>query len=260
MLYHFALLSNFLFMTFVYSTYIVTCHNDGECGSVCGRYSSDIAAPTEGLFSTSCTCGHGGSVTYKCTALGVQVSECSDGIPPQCSTACGQKICITKDNKKATSTILSACPKHHPDNVKNCCSHPDSRDYCTCVVQDTLDLNWQPYQQLGNTNGYSTSAVWGACASQLESLQIPINSTRASLLVQPFLKTGDWCKSSEQSAEDVSDVNCGSLTSEEACTSATHCTFCASDKLATKCYDRSEADVLSHISNTEKNMRFTCSA
>ena len=93
----------------VSSTYIVTCHNDGECGTVCGRYSSDIVAPTEGIFSTSCKCGNGGGVTYKCTAFGVQVSECSDGIAPQCSTACGQKICIAKDGTFRNSKCCDNC-------------------------------------------------------------------------------------------------------------------------------------------------------
>jgi hypothetical protein len=242
----------------VSSTYIVTCHSDGECGTVCGRYSSDIVAPTEGIFSTSCNCGNGGGVTYKCTAFGVQVSECSDGKAPQCSTACGQKICISKDGKKATGTILSACPKHHPENVKNCCSHSSSKDYCTCVVQDTLDLNWQPYQALGNSNGYSSSATWGACSSQLESLQIQINSTRASKLVQPFMKTGQWCNTFDKMVDEYNDVNCENIGNEEDCNIESQCTFCKSDKLANKCYDRREAHVLSHIANAENDMRFEC--
>ena len=242
----------------VSSTYIVTCHNDGECGTVCGRYSSDIVAPTEGIFSTSCKCGNGGGVTYKCTAFGVQVSECSDGIAPQCSTACGQKICIAKDGKKATGTILSACPKHHPENVKNCCSHSSSKDYCTCVVQDTLDLNWQPYQALGNSNGYSSSATWGACSSQLESLQIQINSTRASELVKPFMKTGQWCKIFDSLTDEFNEVNCENINSEDECNNEKQCTFCKSDKLKSKCYNSHEASVLTHISNVEDEIYFEC--
>jgi len=242
----------------VSSTYIVTCHNDGECGTVCGRYSSDIVAPTEGIFSTSCKCGNGGGVTYKCTAFGVQVSECSDGIAPQCSTACGQKICITKDGKKATGTILSACPKHHPENVKNCCSHSSSKDYCTCVVQDTLDLNWQPYQALGNSNGYSSSATWGACSSQLESLQIQINSTRASELVKPFMKTGQWCKTFDSLTDVFNEVNCENINSEDECNNEKQCAFCKSDKLKSKCYNSHEASVLTHISNVEDEIYFEC--
>ena len=248
----------FFSMLSVSSTYIVTCHNDGECGTVCGRYSSDIVAPTEGIFSTSCKCGNGGGITYKCTAFGVQVSQCSDGNAPQCSTACGQKICISKDGKKATGTILSACPKHHPENVKNCCSHSSSKDYCTCVIQDTLDLNWQPYQALGNSNGYSSSATWGACSSQLESLQIQINSTRANKLVQPFMKTGQWCNTFDKFTDKYNQINCENIDNEEDCDIEKQCIFCKSDKLANKCYNRQEANVLSHIANSENNMSFEC--
>jgi hypothetical protein len=251
------------FTSLTAATYIVTCHSDGECGSVCGRYSSDIVAPTEGIFSTSCSCGNGGGVTYKCTAFGVQVSECSDGRAPQCSTACGQKVCISKDGKKTTGTILSACPKHHPENVKNCCSHSSSRDYCTCVIQDTLDLNWQPYQALGNTNGYSSSATWGACSSQLESLQIHINTTRAALLVKPFVKSGQWCNKLETNTNtntNVVETVCENITSETDCNFAQQCVYCSSNKLANKCYRRSEALVLYHIARVEKEFGFTCSA
>lgn len=256
----FAILFLLVQLNTVSSTYIVTCHNDGECGTVCGRYSSDIVAPTEGIFSTSCKCGNGGGVTHKCTAFGTQVSACSDGQAPQCSTACGQKICISKDGKKATGTILSACPKHHPENVNNCCSHSSSRDYCTCVIQDTLDLNWQPYQALGNSNGYSSSATWGACSSQLESLQIPINSSRASLLVQPFMKTGQLCNDYKNGASnnDANKVKCEDLSYEYECNAESHCTYCTSNKLSNKCYERDEAQVLSHIANTEQTMSFVC--
>lgn len=251
-------LASFLRLNTVSSTYIVTCHSDGECGTVCGRYSSDIVAPTEGIFSTSCKCGNGGGVTYKCTAFGVQVSQCSDGIAPQCTTACGQKICISKDGRKATGTILSACPKHHPENVKNCCSHSSSKDYCTCVVQDTLDLNWQPYQALGNSNGYSSSATWGACSSQLETLQIPINSTRANTLVQPFMKTGQWCKKLDTVTDELAEVNCNNFNTEDVCNEQPQCTYCLSNKLASKCYDTREAQVLLHIANVERSFDFVC--
>lgn len=248
----------FLFVDSCYATYIVTCHNDGECGTVCGRYSSDMVAPTEGLFSTSCRCGGNGGTTYRCTALGVQVSVCSNYQPPSCSTACGQKICISKDGRRTTGTILSACPKHHPVNTQQCCDHPSSKDYCTCIIQDTLDLNAQPYAALGNTNGYSSSATWGACASQLESLNIPINSTRASELVQPFLHDGQWCNQLDQATDEYAEIDCGQLTTSDSCNGHSQCTYCESSKLQTKCYDKREASVLSHISKAEMNFDFSC--
>ena len=48
------------------ATYVVTCHNNNECGSVCSnKFSNDMVAPTEGLFGTSCKCGSGGGTTHK---------------------------------------------------------------------------------------------------------------------------------------------------------------------------------------------------
>lgn len=235
------------------STYIVTCHNNGECGTVCGSYSDDIAAPTEGLFGTSCSCQTNSGYTTKCTAFNQEITECADGKPPNCKTSCGQKICISKDGKKATATILSACPKHHPENVKNCCGHPTSKDYCTCVIQDTLDLNWKPYQQLGNNNGYSSSATWGSCGSVLESLKIDINTTRATNLVQPFLKNGEWCKMESAKYQGIVDYGCNGLDKNN-CILQLGCSYCDANNslLPSKCYETGEAEVLTHIVSTEK--------
>jgi len=243
-------------------TYIVTCHNNNECGTVCGRYSSDMIAPTEGLFGTSCKCGGNGKTTHRCTALGYDIQVCSDYQPPSCSTACGQQVCITKDNKKTTGTILSACPKHHPVNTQQCCDHPTSRDYCTCVIQDTLDLNASPYAALGNSNGYASNAVWGSCYSQLEGLQIYINSTRASALVQPFLKEGQWCPTQGKDYEEKYLTECYGL-NQTTCAATAGCTFCNSSKkgVKTDCYNEGEAEVLQHIVKTEDGSDlFVCQA
>jgi hypothetical protein len=245
----------------VSGTYVVTCHNNGECGTVCGSYSDDIAAPTEGLFGTSCSCQTNSGYTQVCTAFNQAITQCADGKAPNCKTSCGQKICVAKDGKKATATILSACPKHHPENVKNCCSHPSSRDYCTCVIQDTLDLNWKPYQALGNSNGYSSSANWGACGSVLESLQIDINTTRASDLVQPFLKSGEWCKAETAAYQGLVEFGCSGLDADE-CSAKPGCSYCTSldPLLPSQCYETSEAEVLTHIVSTERHVGdFVCS-
>jgi hypothetical protein len=250
------------FVAAVQSTYIVTCHNNNECGTVCGYYADNMVAPTEGLFGTSCKCQSGSTVS-RCNALGVDVRVCSDYKPPSCSTACGQNICITKDGRKTTGKILSACPKNHPQNTQQCCDHPTSRDYCTCVIQDTLDLNAQPYAALGNTNGYSTSAVWGACSSQLASLNIAINSTRASELVKPFLRDGTWCSAieSQYQQELTADYNVCSGLGEAQCGSMPGCVYCNSDAkdLKSECFQQEEADVLTHVVNTEYGAgKFTC--
>ena len=148
--------------TFVSGTYVVTCHSDNECGTVCGSYGSDTVAPSEGLFGTSCSCQNGKAPVYKCTMEGKQVSVCSDNQGPRCSTYCNQKVCIHMPNgKQSTGTIRSACPRHHPVNTQQCCDHGGS--YCTCVFQDTLDVNWKVYSELGGQNGYSDRATLGGC-------------------------------------------------------------------------------------------------
>ena len=243
--------------------YGVTCHNDHECGTVCGKYSKDMVAPTEGLFGTSCSCQSGGLKT-KCHVLGKEVKVCADGKAPRCQTACGQQICIFKDGKTATGTILSACPAHHPQNTGQCCSHK-SESWCTCIIRDTIDMNWKPYGDLGGKNGW-ISANWGACGSVLESLNIRINTERATELVQPFLhKKSEWCNDdmpSEERAEKVtscygkSESECGSQAND-------NCSFCTStnDQAKSGCYHRSEAEVLQHvIGKAGIEGSFTCPA
>jgi hypothetical protein len=240
---------------------IVTCHNDDECGSVCGRFSSDIAAPSEGLFGTSCSCQSGG-LCNRCYALGQNIQVCCDYQPPACKAACNQQICISKDGKQATATILSACPRNHPQNTGQCCQYQNS-DYCTCVVQDTIDLNWQPYAALGNTNGYSSSVTWGGCGSQLQKLGIEIETPRATALVQPFLKSGRWCNELITGTETGVGLQCERITSKAQCASTRGCSWCnaAGDLVATQCYSAIEADVLTHVLVTEKGPGlFNCSA
>lgn len=257
-----------LFIAFIFSslfltsesTYIVTCHNNNECGTVCGYYSNDMVAPTEGLFGTSCKCQSGSTVS-RCKAMGYDVRVCSDYKPPYCSTACGQSICISKDGRRTTGKILSACPKNHPVNTQQCCEHPNSKDYCTCVIQDTLDLNAQPYAALGNSNGYASNAVWGACSSQLASLSIPINSTRASELVKPFLRDGVWCAAREKEYRSSANIICNGL-DKETCGLTSGCTYCDSNIhiLKSDCLNEEEAEVLNHIIKTEHGEnKFTCS-
>jgi hypothetical protein len=248
------------------ATYMVTCHDEHECGTVCGKYSSDMVAPSEGLFGTSCSCQSSG-LTEKCTAFGKKISECSDGRAPNCKTSCGQKICMSNNGKKKTATILSACPKHHPQNVKQCCDHSSSKDWCTCNVQNTLDSIKEVYKALGGKNSY-VDATWGQCGSALESLNIGINSTRANELVQPFLVTGELCKGVEEDylkikanqPEILEMNNCEELDAES-CERISHCMFCQSryDPIPTKCYDKQEASVLKHILGVEQGSdSFTC--
>ena len=253
----------FLLFNIVNSTYIVTCHNNNECGTVCNRYSSDMIAPTEGLFGTSCKCSSNGYTVHKCNALGYDVRVCGDGVAPSCSTACGQYICIQKDNKKTNGQILSACPKNHPVNTQQCCDHPTSKDYCTCIIQDTLDLNAQPYSALGNTNGYSQSATWGKCGSTLASLDIHINTTRASELVKPFIVSGKWCSTKNLKELPNENAECNNL-AYDSCIGTKGCSFCKLNIQHKyipheKCYENQEALVLKHITQMEIiNGTFKC--
>jgi len=166
------------------STYITTCHNDQECGTVCGSYGDDTIGASEGLFDTSCTCQDGKDPSYLCNRDGKNVYVCSDRQPPRCSVHCGSSICIEKDGKRATGVIRSACPKHHPQNAQACCDHGGS--YCTCIFEDTLDLNWKPYAELGGNNGYSSKAYWGSCSNLNTALRVGSKQTELYLnLIQP---------------------------------------------------------------------------
>jgi len=245
------LLLSLLFIHMTTSTYIVTCHNDNECGSVCNnQFSDDIAAPSEGLFGTSCWCQNHGPKVQRCSYGGVTVMVCADHQPPNCDTACRQNICVYKDGLSATATVLSACPSSHDTNTRQCCDYRND-DYCTCIIRNTLDLNWKPYGQLGGTNGWSSSANWGRCGSSLESLKIDIESERASELVKPFLMTGTMCHKGSLN-EPVADVDC-EIFGEELCSNTPGCTYCKSKGMVkSMCYHLSEAAPLSHILNSEQ--------
>ena len=86
------LLLFYCFIPLVTTTYISTCHNDVECGSVCGYYTDDIVSPTDGMFGTQCHCQNHLDTKYLCTAFGYDIRVCSDHLPPICYTACGQKV------------------------------------------------------------------------------------------------------------------------------------------------------------------------
>jgi hypothetical protein len=243
------------------SMYMTTCHSNSECGTVCGKYSNDMVALSEGHWGTSCSCQSSGLKTV-CTALGHTIQVCADGKAPHCKTACGRKICIKKGSKQTTGTILSACPKHHPVNTKQCCEHKNSA-YCTCIIQPTIDVNAAPYKALGSANG-EVSTVAGSCGSQLESLNISIDTERASQLIQPFLKEGTWTKlnASTEEYKTTHETECYGLT-EGQCGAKTGCTFCNSQSkshpVRTDCYNLGEAEMLEHIIATEDAPgKFTC--
>ncbi|CDW86740.1 UNKNOWN [Stylonychia lemnae] len=162
----------------VSSVYITTCHNDNECGTVCGTKGPNTVGPSEGLFGTKCECQNGKPPAYLCNKEGKNVYVCSDNQAPRCTVHCNMKVCIEKNGRKSTGVIRSACPKHHPQNAHDCCNHGGS--YCTCVFHDTLDTNYQVFSELGGSNG-DAKAWLGSCDSHHG---LKVGSIQAELYLQ----------------------------------------------------------------------------
>jgi hypothetical protein len=239
--------------------YVTTCHSDTECGTVCGDNGPDTVAFNEGAFGTSCQCQDGSDDRKRLVCHvwdGLDAYVCQDNKPPICTTACDQTVCIGKDGKYTNAVIRSACPQFHPQNVQQCCNHK-TPDYCTCLFRWTSDLNWQPYSNLGNSNGQASGAWWGACGSELMKLNISINSERATRLVQPFLRDGKLCHEETNNGttalERVALMDACAAHNREGCISpgCVWCTSSASVNVSTKCYEAREAEVLQHVVSQE---------
>jgi len=244
--------------------YVTTCHSDSECGTVCGHTDSNSVSFNEGTWGTKCWCqdGSDNNLKFACHVWnGLDAWLCRDGKPPHCSTACGQQVCIGKDNKYTNAVMNSACPQHHPNNVEQCCAHK-SPAYCTCLFQWTADLNAAPYRNIGGNNGYASGAWWGACGSVLHGLKISIDTERANRLVQPFLRNGTWCEANgalPTYKRKPSWEEC-QLNQRSACGNG--CIWCSAGKEAgvpSKCYSEDEAEVLEHVFATEMGGgQFSC--
>jgi hypothetical protein len=166
------------------------------------------------------------------------------------------------NGKQTTAKIRSACPLHHHQNVDDCC-HKGGQ-WCTCVLEKNLDLNWKPYKALGDRNGYG-SASWGACGSSLHGLNISIYTERASQLVQPFLSTGEVCKGDHfaEQAAAVGEPSCATVVDSSTCQHMSGCVWCkasvAAAPVESGCYGYNEASVLTHVMTTERGSdTFTC--
>ena len=129
-------------------------------------------------------------------------------------------------------------------------------------------MNWRPYSNLGNHNGFGSGAWWGACGSELHHLNISLDSERATRLVKPFLRNGTFCHENAPTATSADErvaqmKSCAANANEDECSSAAGCTWCASkdERIATKCYEEREANVLTHVLNTERgDGHFVCKA
>ena len=139
--------------------YITTCHNDHECGAVGGCWENwDSVALTEGLLDTNCWCPEGNAyLKYPAddpnNRSGYDLWACPGESRPECSIRCGQEVCIVANGMRGNGVIRSACPKYHQDNVESC-KNGGNDDYCTCIIRDTADLNYSPYQQIGGNNAW----------------------------------------------------------------------------------------------------------
>lgn len=247
--------------------YVTTCHSDSECGTTCGQTSHDSVAFNEGTFGTQCYCQDGSddNLKYVCNVWdGLDAWECQDGRAPNCDTPCGQVVCVGGGDfgdAYTNAVVRSACPQHHPVNVKQCCEHK-SADWCTCLWQWTADLNYVPYGNLGGHNGYGDGAWWGECGSELHSLKIAVNSDRAAELVKPFLKRGDWCagNATSQAASKPNSAECNSRSETECDAGCVWCSASPQAGVSSKCYDEREAMVLTHIFSVEQGPGlFQCS-
>ena len=136
--------------------YITDCGSESGCGTVDGcKWESDGVAPSEGLFGTTCTCPDG--IEEVCTYDGQTVYQCKDGKYPSCDVSCQKSLCLTNtsNGKKSNASIVSACPKYHPQNAQQCCEHKNDA-YCTCIIRDTIDCASDVYNNLGGSNTYAT--------------------------------------------------------------------------------------------------------
>jgi len=245
--------------------YVTTCHTDDECGSTCsGVTSSDSVAFNEGVFGTSCSCqdGSDNNLKWSCdTGLGFDAWLCQDKKPPNCETPCGQTICIGMNGQYTNSVIRSACPQHHPVNVRQCCDSKGNSDYCTCLFQWTADLNWKPYGELGGINGWADGAWWGECGSELAGLQISVESSRAEQLVQPFLRKGSWCAQNATLHAQVAMTGeeCGARSEADCDGGCVWCKATGAAGVKNKCYSEREASVLTHVFEVELGKdNFSC--
>jgi len=235
--------------------YVTTCHSDSECGTVCGDNGPDTVAFNEGVFGTKCWCQDGSDYKKRLVCHvwdGLDAYVCLDNKPPVCSAACDQMVCIGKDAKFTNAVIRSACPQFHPQNVQQCCDHKTPA-YCTCLFQWTADLNWKPYGNLGSSNGWASGAWWGACGSELMKLNISVDSERATRLVKPFLRHSTFCQEKVRNGttglERVALMDSCAARSKEECgpPGCVWCTSSAAARVATKCYEAREAEVLRHV-------------
>jgi len=123
-------------------------------GSQCDGSSLACGALSDASFPDiiKCHCTSSGS----CSNCGLP--KCCSNSAPTCETGyCGQRWCVSCEDSKCSNrnthnvTLADACPKLHPQNVDNCCSHNKAQSWCECVdpnVVPNLDLNCKGFENL----------------------------------------------------------------------------------------------------------------
>lgn len=99
----------------------------------------------------------------------------------------------------------------------------------------------------------------GACGSELASLKI--DGERAQKLLEPFMAPTDVCKAVGTNFTVAELAHCGAIDDATSCNADRACTRCASrsGRVASKCYDVQEAEVLLHVLAVEEGEgAFTC--
>jgi len=123
-------------------------------GSQCDSGSILCGALSDASFPNviKCHCTSSGS----CSNCGL--AKCCSNSAPTCDTGfCRQKWCVSCEDSKCNNrntyniTLADACPKLHPQNVDNCCSHNKVAGWCECVdssVVPNLDLNCKGFESM----------------------------------------------------------------------------------------------------------------
>jgi len=135
-------------------------------GASCDSGAIHCGALSDAAFPDLIKCKCPGST---CTNCGL--TKCCNNIAPSCDTAfCRKGWCVACNDNKCSSkntfnvTLADACPKEHPQNVDNCCSHNKDAGWCECVESShppNIDLNCKAFEVMAPTSvGQVEAYLW----------------------------------------------------------------------------------------------------
>jgi len=136
-------------------------------GAKCDSGSIHCGALSDASFPDVIQC----SCSSYCSNCGL--TECCNNEAPSCNTKfCGAGWCVACNDAKCYNkntfnvTLADACPKYHPNNVNNCCSHNKDPGWCECVsstVSPNIDLNCAAFQYMAAISVGQVEAYLWAC-------------------------------------------------------------------------------------------------